>query len=176
MKHLIYVSIVGVDEIPFGYYRHKLGAEEIIARSGVPFSILRATQFHTLVAMLISTAARTPFVILLPTDFLVQSVAPSEVAAQMVRCLEAKPGARLADFGGPDVMTLAQAAEEWKRITRVRKRVLHVPIPGQVATAFRTGKNTVRSGEYGTIGWVQWLRRCEAGTSATLLAARDSPL
>src|SRR5688500_14189043 len=49
IAHLIYVSIVGIDDIPYSYYKRKREAEEIIKSSGVPHSILRATQFHSLV-------------------------------------------------------------------------------------------------------------------------------
>ena len=166
VPHLLYVSIVGIDAIPLGYYQRKLAAEQIVRQSPVPYSILRATQFHPFVDMLLSAAARVPFVIPLPTDFQVQSVAPAEVAARLVRCLEEGPAERLADFGGPEAITLAQAAADWKRITGVDKRVLHMPIPGTVAAGFRAGKNVVRSGEHGTIRWVDWLRERTAGTKA----------
>ena len=74
VKHLIYVSIVGIDRIPFAYYQCKLEAEQTIASCGVPFSILRATQFHSFVAFLLSEAARFPFVMPIPSGFYVQSV------------------------------------------------------------------------------------------------------
>src|SRR5690554_5733783 len=47
--HFIYISIVGIDRIDYEYYRHKLEAEKLIEQSGMPFSILRAPQFHALV-------------------------------------------------------------------------------------------------------------------------------
>ncbi|MET0624801.1 MAG: NAD(P)H-binding protein, partial [Pyrinomonadaceae bacterium] len=68
VSHLVYISIVGVDEIPFGYYRRKLAAEAVIESAGVPHSILRATQFHTLVDFLLSQAARVPLLMPLPVD------------------------------------------------------------------------------------------------------------
>jgi len=46
--HIVYVSIVGVDRIRFGYYRAKLECERMIAASGLPWTVLRATQFHEL--------------------------------------------------------------------------------------------------------------------------------
>src|SRR5207244_2439574 len=53
VSHFVFVSILGVDRIPAAYYRHKLAAERIVADSGVPFSILRASQFHYFVDMLL---------------------------------------------------------------------------------------------------------------------------
>jgi uncharacterized protein YbjT (DUF2867 family) len=156
--HFVYVSIVGIDQIPLGYYRRKAAAERIVAGSGVPYSILRATQFHTLVDMLIRAAARVPFVIPLPTDFCVQSVAPSDVADRLVLCLGAGPGERLPDFGGPELLTLAEATEQWKEARSVQKPTVRLPLPGEVAAAFRAGKNAVSNGEHGTIHWREWLR------------------
>src|SRR3954447_10898284 len=40
--HLVYTSIVGIDRIPFFFYRRKLGDERLIAASGVPWTVLRA--------------------------------------------------------------------------------------------------------------------------------------
>lgn len=165
VKHLVYVSIVGIDEIPLAYYRCKLQAERIAAQSEVPYSIMRATmratQFHTFVDGLLSAAARFPLVMLLPTDFQVQSVAPSEVAARLVRALGEGPAGRLPDFGGPEVMTLGQAAEQWRQTRGRAKRMIHLPIPGRVAAGFRAGKNVVRSGDHGTLRWLEWLQRYE---------------
>src|SRR5262245_58912794 len=47
--HIVYVSIVGIDEIPLGYYRTKLAVERLLAESGLPYTVLRATQFHDLI-------------------------------------------------------------------------------------------------------------------------------
>ena len=48
-RHVIYVSIVGVDRNPFGYYRTKLEAERLLEQSGGNWTIQRATQFHDLI-------------------------------------------------------------------------------------------------------------------------------
>lgn len=157
ISHLVYVSIVGIDQIPFGYYRRKLEAERIVAQSGVPYSVLRATQFHAFIHLLLDAAARIPLVLPIPTDFRVQSVAASEVADRIVRCLGDGPSERLPDFGGPEVLTLGEAAEQWKQATGLRKPLVHVPVPGRTAAAIRAGKNTVVDGEHGTLRWEDWL-------------------
>ena len=155
--HFVYVSIVGIDRIPLGYYKCKLAAEGIVATSDLPYSILRATQFHTFVNMLLTNAARVPLVIPIPTTMRIQSVAPTDTAERLLRCLENGPGQRLPDFGGPEVMTLGEAAEQWRTARALRKRVMHLPVPGKVAAAFRAGENTVHEGAHGTIGWQEWL-------------------
>src|SRR4051794_6980079 len=45
-RHLLFISIVGIDAIPYAYYRRKLACERAVAASGVPHTTLRATQFH----------------------------------------------------------------------------------------------------------------------------------
>jgi len=47
--HVVYVSIVGVDRIPWPYYKRKRQVEALVTGSGLPFTIQRATQFHDLV-------------------------------------------------------------------------------------------------------------------------------
>jgi uncharacterized protein YbjT (DUF2867 family) len=161
--HLVYVSIVGIDRIPVRYYRRKLVAEEIVANGSLPYSILRATQFHTLVDAQLRKAARVPLVIPIPTSFRIQSVVPSEVAARLLRSVAEGPGGRLPDFGGPEVLTLGEAAAQWKAARAVRKSVMHLPLPGRIAAAFRRGESTVPDGERGTVTWREWLRRTGTG-------------
>lgn len=155
--HLIYVSIVGIDDIPYSYYKRKRETEEMIKSSGVPHSILRATQFYSLVDSLISVAARVPVVMPLPMDFKFQCVAESEVAERLVQQLAKPPAGRLPDFGGAEVLTLGEMAETWMSVHRVKKTLVNLPIPGAIAAGFRTGKNTVLEGERGVIRWREWL-------------------
>lgn len=157
ITHLIYVSIVGIDEIPYSYYKRKREAEEIIKLSGLPHSILRATQFHSLVNTLVSVAGRVPLIMPLPTDFKFQSVAESEVAERLARQLVEVPSGRLPDFGGPEILTLAEMAETWMSVNDAKKKLIHLPLPGAVAAGFRAGKNTAAQEERGLITWREWL-------------------
>lgn len=159
VEHLIYVSIVGIDRIPLGYYRAKAEAERIVAESGLPHSILRATQFHAFVDQIISAVVSVPLILPLPTDFQVQSVAAAEVAGRLVRALTEGPSGRLVDFAGPERMTLGEAAVTWRAVRGVRKPLVRVPLFGAFATGFRAGHNTVARGEQGTVRWEDWLAR-----------------
>ena len=60
LQHLVYVSIVGVDRIPYGYYRAKFAAEQVLLASGLPVTLLRVTQFHDFVDFLLDSARRGP--------------------------------------------------------------------------------------------------------------------
>ena len=157
--HLVYVSIVGIDRIPFSYYQRKLAAERALAESGAPYSILRATQFHYFVDLLLGAAARVPLVLPLPAGFHVQSVATEDVADRLLRAITDGPSGLLRDFAGPEPMTLAEAAAAWKAARGVRKPTIPIPIPGRIGAAFRAGYNIAPNGERGVIGWREWLEQ-----------------
>ena len=164
--HLVYISIVGIDDIPTAYYKCKREAESIIESSGVPHSIQRATQFHSFVANFLSKAARVPLLMPLPAGFKFQSVDEAEVAARLAACLDEGPRGRLTDFGGPEVLDLDAMAREWMEVNGVRKRLVRLPVPGAAARALRAGKNTAPGSSRGTIRWREWLERRAAERSA----------
>ena len=161
VRHLIYVSIVGIDRIPYAYYQCKLEAEQAITSSGLSFSILRATQFHSFVGFLLSEAARFPFVMPIPSGFWVQSVEVEEVAARVSRAIDEGPRGLLPDFGGPEVLPIEEAAAQWlqRRPVGWNKAAVPIHLPGRTADAFRAAYNTCPDGERGTVTWRDWLVR-----------------
>src|SRR3990172_502146 len=102
VSHFVYISIVGIDPTPLPYYKHKLAVERLIEESGVPYSILRAPQFHTLVDDVMRNLLRFP-IGLYPAGFKFKPIDPGEVAARVVTAVEAGPGGRLPDIAGPEV-------------------------------------------------------------------------
>jgi len=157
--HFLYISIVGIDRIPHPYYRRKLAAEQIVAAGAVPWSILRLTQFHPFVAAMVKRAARLPFVIALPKQLRFQNVDVGDAAARALAAVAAGPAGRLPDFGGPEVLTLGEAAATWRGIRQVRKPIVNLPWFGATAAAFRSGFNTAPDGERGGITFEVWLSR-----------------
>lgn len=159
VSHLVYISIVGIDDIPTAYYKRKREAESIIELSSVPHSIQRATQFHSFVDRLLLKAKRVPFLMPLPTNFKFQSVDEMEVAERLARCLADGPRGRVADFGGPEVLTLGEMARTWMEIKGISKKLIHLPLPGAAAAGLRAGRNTAPKGVRGVIRWREWLER-----------------
>ena len=139
--HLLYISIVGIDRIPYSYYRRKLDCERRIEASGIPFTILRATQFHQLIAFLLRGAERLPLAPL-PLDFRFQTVAAAEVAARAAELIGSDPRGELVNFGGPEVLSLRQMTETWRAQRGRPRRIVRLPVPGQVGRGFREGLNT----------------------------------
>jgi uncharacterized protein YbjT (DUF2867 family) len=156
-RHLLYVSIVGVDAIPYGYYRTKLGCEELIAGSPVPATTLRATQFHQLMASALRVAGRWP-VTPLPLDLLVQSVAAAEVAEHAAGLLDGPPLGRAPDFGGPEVLTGWQLAAIWRARHGRPRSVLNIRLPGRTYRAFADGLNTCPEHADGRQTWAEFVQ------------------
>jgi len=157
--HVIYISIVGIDRIPYYYYRAKLAAEELVRNSGIPWSLFRATQFHYLVDLFFQAATKVPLVTLLPTDLQCQSIAESEVASRVCEIVVAGPRGRLADLGGPEVLTTGEMLHSWLKLRGMHRRVLPLHLPGKVAQGFRRGYNTCPDQPVrGRITWTEWVQ------------------
>ncbi|RJL24165.1 SDR family oxidoreductase [Bailinhaonella thermotolerans] len=136
--HLVYVSIIGVDRIPWGYFRSKLRAEEIVRRSGVPWSIVRAAQFHEFVERAIAAMARARVLVVDP-GISGRPVDVRDVAALLERRLGTGPTGRVEDFGGPEKLSLDELARQWTRARGRRLPLLRVRVPGRLGRAFRQG-------------------------------------
>ncbi len=132
------ISIVGIDEIPYVYYRAKLRQERVIQDAAAPWSLLRATQVHEFVDQILTTVARGPALVL-PTAVRLQPVDVLDVARVLADAAEGPPAGRLPDLGGPRVQTLGALARDWLLARRSPKRLLSVPLPGRVGRALAEG-------------------------------------
>ena len=158
VAHFFYISIVGIDRIPYSYYCYKLATEAHIEKSHVPWTILRATQFHSLLDMFMHGLAKLP-IMLVPTDFRFQLIDSSEVADEMVQAVGQGPAGRLPDLGGPLVQTAGELVQSWLAHQPFSRRVWHLPIPGKAGAGFRAGYNTIPERPSGTITWAEWLHQ-----------------
>lgn len=137
VDHVVFMSIVGVDKHALGYYRDKYLCEQFIGASGVPYTILRATQFHSFVARLFIAQRRLPVTIV--PSFRMQPVAVDEVAERLVELVDAGPSGRVADFGGPEQLSFRELAHQWNAAHSLRKPVWSFPVPGAVGRSFARG-------------------------------------
>ncbi|MGH8981344.1 MAG: SDR family oxidoreductase [Acidimicrobiales bacterium] len=156
-RHVLYVSIVGIDQIPYAYYRRKLACERLFEASDVPYTIARATQFHELIAMVLRFAERLP-VAPLPLDFRFQPVAADDVAGHMVHLLGAEPLGRARDFGGPEVLSLAEMVDGWRQVRGRPRAAFRIPLRGRVADGFREGRSVCPDGVKGSHTWQDFVR------------------
>jgi uncharacterized protein YbjT (DUF2867 family) len=155
--HLLLVSIVGIDRIPFGYYRHKLAAEKALQAGGVPWSILRATQFPQLVDERFLPLASRLGVLVADPGITVQLVDPRDVADRIADLLAAGPTHRVENFGGPEIHTSEEIVRSWLRATGRRRPVLSLRLPGKTPRAMREGALTTTDKPTGTRTWRDYL-------------------
>jgi uncharacterized protein YbjT (DUF2867 family) len=104
--YLLCPSIVGIDRLPsWGYTKTKLKVERIVEDSGLPWTILRITQFYDYCFDNSRKLSRFPVLAPVPGGFTVQPVDPDEVAARLVELTLGEPLGRAPDMAGPQVST-----------------------------------------------------------------------
>ncbi|NHN40472.1 NAD(P)H-binding protein [Halorubellus sp. JP-L1] len=141
VSNVVYPSIVGIEDVPYSYYRHKLAAEELVEAAAVPTTVVRATQFHQFLDELLGLVARSP-VWPLPTKFRVQPVDARAVANAVVANATPEARGRVPPVCGPEVLSVREIAAAYRQARALRRLVVRVPIPGAVASAFRAGDAT----------------------------------
>jgi uncharacterized protein YbjT (DUF2867 family) len=157
VAHLVYISIVGVDRHPLFYYRAKYRVEQLVASSGIPWTILRATQFHNLVAGMFRAQRFLP-VIFAPA-FSFQPIAVEDVASRLAELAMAEPSGRAADIGGPEVLTSRELAGQYRERMRGRRPILPLRLPGKTFAGYSTGLHLAPDNRYGTITFREFLSR-----------------
>jgi uncharacterized protein YbjT (DUF2867 family) len=136
-RHHVAVSIVGCDRVPIAYYGAKVEQEEAVRSGPVRWSLLRATQFHTLLDWAFASAARYGVV---PTGRArLQPIDPAVVAARLVDAVHDGPGGRLPDLAGPEVRTLGELARAWKSARGRHRLPLRIPSVGKLGRSLRDG-------------------------------------
>ncbi|MCT4357464.1 NAD(P)H-binding protein [Streptomyces sp. Je 1-79] len=156
VPHLLYISIVGVDRVPLGYYRRKYAVERMIQQSGIDWTLLRATQFHDLVLTLLEGLARPP-VMLVPKGVRDQPLDVTEAAARLAELAPGAPAGRVADMGGPHIRTFAELAGAYLRASGKRRRVVGIPLPGKVYRGLRHGGHLAPEQAVGRVTFEEFL-------------------
>jgi uncharacterized protein YbjT (DUF2867 family) len=172
--HHVAISIVGIDRVPTAYGRIKLEQEATVRAGDVPWTILRATQFHGLVDHYLGAAAR--FGVLPGGALPLQPVDAREVAQALADTVEAEASRAITQFAGPEILPLGELARLW-RDARGR-RALVVPVPprllGAAGRALSDGGYTNPSAWRGRLGFAAWLREGEQTVAAPTRAAVGS--
>lgn len=164
--HLVFISVVGADRVPgdrglsrlmFRYFAEKLAAERVVAASGLPWTTLRATQFHNLIFTVAGMLAKLPIGVV-PAGFRFQPVAVAEVAERLVELALGAPQGLVDEMGGPQMLTTRELLESFVAATGRRPRpIISIPIPGQGARAAREGANLCPDQATGRQTWAEFL-------------------
>jgi uncharacterized protein YbjT (DUF2867 family) len=164
-RHLVYISVVGADRIPmnsgidramFGYYGSKLAAEHVVADSGLPWTTLRATQFHELLLTVAQGMAKLP-VMPVPVGFRFQPIDAGEVADRLVELTLGPPAGLVPDLGGPRDYAMADLLRGYLRARGKHRLMMPIRLPGKAARAFRAGANLAPDRAVGHRTWEEFL-------------------
>ena len=163
VSHLVYISIVGVDRVGYPYYRAKLESEKLIESSGIPFTILRATQFHDFIVMFLDLQKRLP--VLLTLDVPDQPIAVEEVAERLVELVDAGPSGRVPDIGGPEQHRLGDLVRLWQSATGDRRRRWTLRLGGRTIRQFQAGEHMTSLPGYGRQTFAEFVAARARGTN-----------
>jgi uncharacterized protein YbjT (DUF2867 family) len=156
VRHHLLISIVGCDRVPLGYYRVKTAQEEAVRGGPLPWTLLRATQFHPLLAGAFAGAARWR---LRPTGAArLQPIDVGVVASRLADAAQAEPAGRLPDVGGPEVRTLGELSGVWQEAEGRRLAPLRVPSLGKLGRALGDGGLCDASAAVPGPSFEEWLR------------------
>lgn len=153
--HVVSLSIVGCDRVPLGYYRAKVAQERVVRDAGVPWSLVRATQFHDLLASAFGAASRARVLPLLAAP--VQPVAVEDVAAVVASRALGAPTHGVEVLAGPCVERLDALARAWATARGTRRLPLRVPLRGGALRAVGEGALVDPDAPRGTVDFATWL-------------------
>lgn len=155
VRHHLALSIVGIDRVSFGYYAGKVSQEDLIRHGGLPWTVLRATQFHEFAEQLL---ARSPGPLALVPRMRMQPVAAREVAQRLVELALGPALGAAPEMAGPQQHELVELARQVVQARGRRRLVVPLRIPGGDAAA--NGGLLPAGGDYtvGTQTFEDWLR------------------
>ncbi|TDO18496.1 uncharacterized protein YbjT (DUF2867 family) [Mycobacterium sp. BK086] len=148
VAHYVALSIVGVTRLPdSGYMRAKVAQETLIEAAGLPYTILRATQFHEFADMIV--AAMTDGDVVRVPDARIQPIAAAEVAEHVARAAVGSP-VGIVELGGPDKLTFAELA----RVVQARQGGHHAIVVDPEVTYFgaRVDADSLVTGDGAALG------------------------
>jgi len=153
---IVLMSVAGIEKAAehYRYYRCKLEVEAMHRKSDLAYAIVRATQFHPLIAYMMSKLEFGP-VLVVPADTKFQPVSPDFVAARLADATINGDVGDLEPVHGPELLRTEEIASIWLEVQQRRKRVLRVPMPFQPFKSLRD--LTPVSGASGGETWREWV-------------------
>jgi uncharacterized protein YbjT (DUF2867 family) len=123
VAHHVALSIVGVDRLPSsGYFRAKVAQENLIKASGIPYTILRATQFFEFVGAIAQSATDGQTVRLSPA--LMQPVASDDVAGALADIAIEEPLNGTVELAGPEPISMDELVRRFLSATQDARKVI----------------------------------------------------
>jgi uncharacterized protein YbjT (DUF2867 family) len=166
IKHHVALSVVGTDRLPdSGYFRAKLAQEKLIEACKIPYTIVRATQFHEFVGPIARSGAAGQSVRLPPA--MMQPIASDDVAALMADYALATPANGIVEIAGPEPIRMSDLAARFLRATGDEREVIADPDARYYGARVDDGSLTPGKGpRLGAIRFDDWLKRTASGNKA----------
>jgi uncharacterized protein YbjT (DUF2867 family) len=172
VRHHVALSIVGVDRLDMGYYQGKVRQEQLLKAGPVPWTVLRATQFHEFAGQVL---ALVPGPVAPVPKMRSQPVAVREVAAALVGLAVGPPQGTAPELAGPQEEFMPDLARRLLRARGSRRRVLPLRMPGATGRAMAGGALLPTGpGPRGEQTFAQWLTE-QPPDNAQVAASDGSP-
>lgn len=155
VEHHVAISIVGCDQVPVSYYRAKVEQEQVVSTGAVPWSMIRVTQFHNLVDSAFRAVAKLGLRPVAPAPL--QPIDVSVAAAHMVDAAHNGPAGRLPNLAGPEIRTVTELSNAWRRAMGRRLLPVRVPLIGGMARAVKAGMLCDEEAAAGGLRFEEWL-------------------
>jgi uncharacterized protein YbjT (DUF2867 family) len=161
VRHHVALSIVGIDRSDNGYFRAKVAQEKLIKTSGIPYTIIRSTQFLEFIRAIADSSADGNKVRISPGLF--QPIAAEDVAATVADVALAAPRNGIVEIAGPERAPFNEIVARYLKAVRDPRVVVSDP-----EARYYGGRVEERSlvplGEarLGRIAFDEWLRRSRA--------------
>ncbi|NIK56805.1 SDR family oxidoreductase [Kribbella shirazensis] len=153
VRHLVHISVTAVDQLPLTYFRSKLGAEQAVRGSSVPWTVLRVAQLHDFAWNAVRAMAKLP-VMPTPGGLRFQPVDVRDVAERLAELTLGEPQGLVPDLVGPKVYSMAELARDYLRATGKHRWSLPIRVPGKAGKVYRAGGNlTLTGATTGTHTW-----------------------
>jgi uncharacterized protein YbjT (DUF2867 family) len=159
VRHHVALSIVGVDRTPeSGYFRAKVAQEKLIEASGIPYTIIRSTQFLEFLRAIADSSAEGNRVRLSPGLF--QPIAADDVAAIVAEVALAPPRKGIVEIAGPERAPFSEIVARYLKAVGDRREVVSDPEARYYGA--QVGERSLvplADARLGRIGFDEWLRR-----------------
>lgn len=137
VQHVVLLSIVGIDRMPFDYYAGKVAQEQVIEASPVPWTLLRATQFHEFAAQMFTRAKFGPLRV--APRARTQPIAATEVGERLANLASGRPQGRVRDIAGPREEALDAMVKEYATATGHSGWMPSISVPTKQMKGMRAG-------------------------------------